>query len=153
MDKRKLQNIFTALNVAEKVVAAKQQGKSPINADTALSAFFSRRFSSPESFAESLDSFIYLSRKDLPELSSPEEVYFPSGQNTLHGYLYRADSAKGLILYVHGLMGSSEDKYAIPQAYFLRKGYDVLAIDFTASGRSFPLPTEMRKPTIERTCL
>ena len=137
MDRKKvLQNVFTAMNVAEQVMAAKEEGRSPLNASVALSAFFSRRFSSPESFKGSLDGLVYLSRKDFPELREREIVTFRSGNHRLKGYLYRAPIAKGLILYVHGLMGCADDKYAIAQAYFLRKGYDVFAIDLTASGAS-----------------
>lgn len=54
----------------------------------------------------------------------------------LRGYLYRNGLSKGLVLYVHGIKGQADDYYAIGEDYFVRKGYDVFAIDLTASGRS-----------------
>ncbi|MCR5348183.1 MAG: alpha/beta hydrolase [Bacilli bacterium] len=136
MDPRKvLQNVFTALNIAD---AVKHSENGALDPSVALSAFFSRRFSDEEGYKHNVDYLVWLIREEIPELAHRETVRFPSSGNTLCGYLYRTPSSitKGLVLYVHGIMGCADDKYAIAQAEFLRRGYDVLAIDLTCSGRS-----------------
>ena len=134
MDKKKvLEGLFTGLEIANSV----RNSGSKMDPSVALSAVFSRRMSDEESFASSIESKIYLSRKDFPLLSSREEFRFVSGKNRLAGYLYRAEGiAKGLVLYVHGIKGQADDNYAIWQNRFVASGYDVFAIDLTASGRS-----------------
>ena len=134
MDAKKLfQALFTGVNVGEAFQNAEGRILDP---SIALAAAFSRRFSSEDSFERTLDSKIFLSRKDFPSLKEREVVRFPSGKNMLCGYLYRVDLAKGLVIYVHGIKGQADDYYAIGEDYFVRMGYDVFAIDLTASGRS-----------------
>lgn len=131
--KKVLEGLFTGLEIANSV----RNSDSKMDPGVALSAVFSRRMSDEESFAASIESKIYLSRKDFPLLSSREEFRFVSGKNKLAGYLYRAEGvSKGLVLYVHGIKGQADDNYAIWQNRFVEAGYDVFAIDLTASGRS-----------------
>lgn len=134
MDAKKFfQALFTGANVGEAFQNAEGRILDP---SIALAAAFSRRFSDEDSFEKTLDSKIFLSRKDFPSLKEREVVRFPSGKNMLCGYLYRVDLAKGLLIYVHGIKGQADDYYAIGEDYFVRMGYDVFAIDLTASGRS-----------------
>lgn len=134
MDGKKImQGLFTWLNIGEAYDKAEGWLLDP---GIAIAAVFSRRFSDERSFDKTVDSLIFLSRKDFPSLAEREEVRFPSGKNMLRGYLYRNELSKGLVLYVHGIKGQADDYYAIGEDYFVRKGYDVFAIDLTASGRS-----------------
>lgn len=134
MNKKKiLEGLFTGLNIAQSV----QNASSTLDPGVALSAVFSRRLSDEESFLASIESKIYLSQKDFPLLQDREIHRFVSGKNKLVGYFYRGEGiAKGLVLYVHGIKGQADDNYAIWQNRFVEAGYDVFAIDLTASGRS-----------------
>lgn len=135
MDRKKLfDHLFTALHIAE---AVNNSNGHPVNADVALTAFFSHRFSDAEGYKSRLDYLMYLSREFIPELGRRGEATFYSGRNLLQGYRYYAKgTSKGLVVFVHGIMGCADDKYAIFQAEMLRRGYDVFAFDLTASGRS-----------------
>ena len=134
MDPKKIiQGLYTGLNIAD---AYQKGGCSALTPEVALSAFFDRRFSDASTLNATIFSHLYLSRKDFPALAEREEVTFLSGSNYLAGYLYRASLSRGLVLYVHGMNGMADDLYSIGQNYFLTHGYDVFAIDLTASGRS-----------------
>ncbi len=98
-------------------------------------ALFGKRLSSlPEE--ESFSTLTYYGRDDCPDLSSRQEVSFPSGGNELKGYFYQAKEAKGTFLFAHGIHGYADDYCAPLQSYLLREGYSVFAFDLTASGRS-----------------
>ena len=129
MDFKKLKD---AIHIADTVLNSNQG----IDHNVVMEAMFGHRFSSEDSFSTSWNSLVYLQHKDFESLRYPSRHYFKSGENTLCGYLYRVDYAKGLIIYVHGMSGSAFDWYAIGQNEWLRRGYDVFAIELTASGNS-----------------
>ena len=97
-------------------------------------AIFGKRASS----LSDLDHFpsFYAKRADIASLEKREDISFVSGENTLTGHLYRTDTPKGLVLAAHGMSSQSDGEDAEYQAWFLEEGYDVLAIDLTASGAS-----------------
>lgn len=65
-----------------------------------------------------------------------ETVTFPSGKETLTGYIYGKDNtAKGLVVVSHGL-GSYSEGYIAETKYFVDKGFMVFAYDNTGSGAS-----------------
>jgi len=130
-----LAGLRMGLNIAD---AVKEAGGDILDPNVGLTLFFDRRFSNASTLGRTVDSLVYLFRDDFPSLSFREVVSFPSCGNTLKGYLYRTAQTwhKGLVLYVHGLTGQADDIYAIGQDRFLSAGYDVFAIDLTASGRS-----------------
>jgi hypothetical protein len=97
---------------------------------------FDKRGSSIEEYERSFDYRLYKTRKDYPALAKRSVLHFPSGENTLTGYLYRVASPKGLVLAVHGFASLADGDGCAYQDYFVRHGYDVFAIDLTASGRS-----------------
>ena len=133
MDRKKvLQGLFTGLSIAD----AYEKSGNKISPEVGLAAFFDRRFSDASALGSHVYDYLRCCRKDLPILNEREEGKFVSGSNRLAYYLYRAPLAKGLILYVHGMAGMADDQYAVNQAELLRRGYDVFAIDLTASGRS-----------------
>jgi alpha-beta hydrolase superfamily lysophospholipase len=65
-----------------------------------------------------------------------EELTVTSFDGTkLHGVLVKADSAKGLILYLHG-SGGSIDKYMEDAPIYASFGYDVFLLDYRGYGKS-----------------
>lgn len=121
-----ISNLFGALTSEE----------GPLTAENALKFLFDRRLSTLNSFREGWEYLDYPSYEDFPELSTRKFVRFLSGKNRLTGHLFEQPNPKGLFLCAHGLTGLSEDSSSIFHAYFFRHGYDVLALDLTASGRS-----------------
>ncbi len=65
-----------------------------------------------------------------------ETVTFPSGKETLTGYIYGKDNtSKGLVVVSHGL-GSFSEGYISETKYFVDNGFMVFAYDNTGSGAS-----------------
>ena len=64
-----------------------------------------------------------------------ETVTFPSGDETLTGYIYGKDNTKGLVVVSHGL-GSDSEGYIGETKYFVDNGFMVFAYDNTGSGAS-----------------
>ena len=65
-----------------------------------------------------------------------ETVTFPSGKETLTGYIYGKDNtSKGLVVICHGL-GSFSEGYISETKYFVDNGFMVFAYDNTGSGAS-----------------
>ncbi|BDS09393.1 alpha/beta hydrolase [Aureispira anguillae] len=58
-----------------------------------------------------------------------------SDQHNLHGLLFRSDSAKGVILYLHGNAGSLESWGQIAPTY-TNLGYDIFLLDYRGYGKS-----------------
>lgn len=134
MDPKKvIQGLFTGLNIADSYMKSGQK----MSPEVGLSAFFDRRFSDIDNLEHDIRYYVYCCRKDYPLLQDREVVSFYSGRNLLKGYLYRTEGvSRGLVLCVHGMAGMADDFYALSQNYFLNHGYDVFAIDLTASGAS-----------------
>lgn len=65
-----------------------------------------------------------------------ETVTFPSGDETLTGYIYGKDNlSKGLVVISHGL-GRDSEGYISETKYFVDNGFMVFAYDNTGSGAS-----------------
>lgn len=65
-----------------------------------------------------------------------EEIFIKrDDQATLHGLLFKADSAKGLIFYLHGNAGSVDSWGEVNTAY-TKHGYDVFILDYRGYGKS-----------------
>lgn len=65
-----------------------------------------------------------------------EEVAIPTTDgNALHGLLFRSDSAKGLVFYLHGNAGSLATWGTVAPTY-LQHGYDVFILDYRGYGKS-----------------
>lgn len=65
-----------------------------------------------------------------------ETVTFPSGSETLTGYIYgKENTSLGLVVISHGLGGNSES-YLVETKYFVDHGFMVFAFDNTGSGAS-----------------
>jgi pimeloyl-ACP methyl ester carboxylesterase len=58
------------------------------------------------------------------------EVSFLSGKNRLDGYIYGSGNDKGLVVFVHGFGGGSDD-YLSQYEYLVNKGFRVFAYDGT----------------------
>lgn len=84
---------------------------------------------------EEMDKLVK-TRKDYALLDAREELSFVSGNNTLKAYFYKASPSKGTIIASHGLNGRADGPDAAYQAWFLKEGYSVCAVDLTASGES-----------------
>lgn len=119
-----------------KIANAIKNSGNQIDANVVLSILFDRRQSTENSFNESTNSLFYLCRDDFPSLQNRKILSIPSSRNNLCGYLYEVPKPKGLIIYVHGIGSLADDWYAIGQDYFVKNGYNVLAIDLTSCGRS-----------------
>lgn len=76
----------------------------------------------------------YLQYSDVDEYKR-STVQFPSGNNTLTGYLFGEDNSQGLVVIAHGLGGGAED-YLAETTYFVDHGWRVLAYDCTGSHAS-----------------
>ena len=96
---------------------------------------FSGRSSTAEDLALAKNR-IYKLREDYPNLAERTVHSFPSGDNTLSGYLYSQPSSKGVVIFAHGMGSQADGPEAALQSYYVGKGYDVFAFDITASGRS-----------------
>ena len=133
MDIWKIKN---ALKTATNVVDALSDPNGPLNAANALRFIFERRFSSLPGFRSSWDYLERCSYEDFPSLARVKLIKIYSGGNALCLHLYEQPSPKGLFLCVHGIGGLSEDASSCMHDYLFRAGYDVAALDLTASGRS-----------------
>ena len=60
-----------------------------------------------------------------------EEIFFPSGENRLHGYLYAARGDAQALLIFAGGTGSSADSYLAQVVRFVDHGFAVLTYDCT----------------------
>ncbi len=96
---------------------------------------FDVRLSSPETLSEN-QYLVQNGRADYPILSNREEIVFSSSGQNLVGYLYKASGSKGVALCAHGMTAQADGPDAQYQHWFLAEGYDVFALDLTASGRS-----------------
>ncbi|GAO41402.1 alpha/beta hydrolase [Flavihumibacter petaseus] len=67
--------------------------------------------------------------------SSFEEINIPTEEGVLNGVLFRADSAKGLIFYLHGNGGSVGDWGSVADRYTALR-YDVFILDYPGYGKS-----------------
>lgn len=72
----------------------------------------------------------YLRYSDVADEYPRELLSFNSGENKLQGYLYGADSSKGLVVVCHGLGGGAEN-YLDVTLEFVDAGYMVFAYDNT----------------------
>lgn len=63
------------------------------------------------------------------------EIAFPSGENTLRGYLISGPQPRALIIIAHGMNGSS-DEFEPVVRFFAERNYATLIFDGTASARS-----------------
>ena len=128
--------IFGKMNQGLSIAEALSEGKALTDPRIAVSAFLNRRISTMEEYEDSFASLLYPSRHDYPELQEREVVSFRSGTNELKGYLYRVLAPRGIVLCVHGYHSLSDNANANFQAFFVRQGFDVFAMDLTACGRS-----------------
>jgi len=65
-----------------------------------------------------------------------EEVYFSAkDEKKLHGLLFKSDSTKGLIFYLHGNAGSAEAWGIVGETY-TRLNYDLFLLDYRGYGKS-----------------
>lgn len=65
-----------------------------------------------------------------------EEIYVTTeDQNALHGLLFKADSSKGVIYYLHG-NGGAMDRWGTVAETYIRLGYDLFILDYRGYGKS-----------------
>lgn len=126
----------SALKTASNVLDALTDPQGALTPETALKMVFERRFSTLEGFRSSWGYLERCSYEDFPSLSRPKLISVDSSGNKLCVHLYEQPSPKGLFLCVHGIGALSEDSSSCMHDYLFRHGYDVAALDLTASGRS-----------------
>ena len=78
---------------------------------------------------------IYETYADISQDYSRTEISFSSQGNKLKGYLYGPKKAEALVVISHG-MGKGAESYIEETAYFVRRGFKVLAFDNTGSYES-----------------
>jgi len=65
-----------------------------------------------------------------------EEIYITTvDQKVLHGLLFKADSSKGLIFYLHG-NGGAVDRWGDVAETYTRLHYDIFVLDYRGYGKS-----------------
>jgi len=65
-----------------------------------------------------------------------KDLFFEVGKNiNLHGLLFKADSSKGLVFYLHGNAGSNRSWGSISDRY-LENQYDFFVLDYRGYGKS-----------------
>jgi uncharacterized protein len=70
---------------------------------------------------------------DFPQF---EEIHITSeDQKVLHGLLFKADSSKGLIFYLHG-NGGALDRWGTVAETYTSLGYDIFILDYRGYGKS-----------------
>jgi dienelactone hydrolase len=99
-------------------------------------AIFDHRGSDAKTYFDSFEAHLLKTQPDFPALQKRQVLHFRSGPNLLTAYLYEADAPRALLIVAHGFTSLADGSGAILQDYFLHQGYDVLAVDLTASGRS-----------------
>ena len=98
---------------------------------------FGHRGSSMEDLTSQPRFRIYKQRKAYATMQYRYGVNFVSGKNVLTGYYYETDlTPKGTVIAAHGFNSLSEGPESAYHDYFLRRGYNVYALDLTACGES-----------------
>lgn len=65
-----------------------------------------------------------------------EEIFIPTGDGEkLHSLLFKADSSKGLLIYLHGNRGAL-DRWGSRAGLFLESGFDTFMPDYRGFGKS-----------------
>ncbi|MCQ2742734.1 MAG: lysophospholipase [Bacilli bacterium] len=109
---------------------------SVAGAHIASHAIFDKRGSDPETFFKDDINRLRKTRKDYPALEHRKIAHFQSGDNKLTAYFYEVPKPKGIVVCVHGFTSMADGLDAAYQNYFVTHGWDVFAVDLTASGRS-----------------
>ena len=73
----------------------------------------------------------YLKYSDVKENYGRTAIQFPSGGNTLKGYVYGEANDKGLVVIAPG-RGTSQEEYLPETLFFVDKGWRVLTFDIRA---------------------
>lgn len=63
------------------------------------------------------------------------EKFVISGSDTIHGLLFKADSSRGLIFYLHGNAGAL-DTWGRAHEFYVEQGYDFFILDYPGYGKS-----------------
>ena len=80
---------------------------------------------------------VFNTQKDYETLQNRVIFSFSSINNEkLTGYFYSSPNPKGTVISLHGMGSLSDGDNAEFQDWFVKKGYNLAAIDLTASGRS-----------------
>lgn len=77
----------------------------------------------------------YLCYSDIAADYPRQTLQFPSGDETLTGWLYGSEDAEALVVMAHGL-GSTAESYLHITRWFVDQGYCVLTYDATGTGAS-----------------
>lgn len=101
-----------------------------------ISAIFDGHRFTYEEFLLADEGTFFKSRNDFDSLSERKDYFFVSGENELCGHYYEADNPNGTVLVAHGLGQQADGKMALIENYFLNEGWNVFALDLTASGDS-----------------
>ncbi len=81
------------------------------------------------------DNLLYLYDEKTRAAYPRRQVSFPSGKETLAGYIYGEDNDKALAVFSHGIF-SGPDEYLPIITYMVDHGYRVFAYDYTAYNNS-----------------
>jgi pimeloyl-ACP methyl ester carboxylesterase len=73
----------------------------------------------------------YLQFSDVPDYAYTV-IHFPSGKNSLAGYIFGEENTKGLVVIAAGRGGGGE-KYLAETLYFVDHGWRVFSFDYTGS--------------------
>jgi len=87
------------------------------------------------------ESMIFFPKKLSPDYEFQfeadfDEIYIPTTDSVrLHGLLFHSDSAKGLIIYLHGNSGGM-DRWGGIASNYTNLGYDMFILDYRGYGKS-----------------
>ena len=101
----------------------------------AFNSIFSRRLSTIETLNEDIYK-VYKNRSDYPLLDHRSEFEFEGRHDKLVCYSYEVEDSKPTVLCAHGMSSLSDGREAALENYFVSKGYNVLALDLSSSGKS-----------------
>ncbi|MCR5078808.1 MAG: alpha/beta hydrolase [Bacilli bacterium] len=134
--KRKRKSPLFVISIVIAALVLTYFGSGVIAANIVSSVLYGHRLTTPKNL-QSKWYALFNTREDYEVLSNREVLTFPSNNNeTLSSYFYSSSSPKGTVISLHGMGSLADGDNSEYQQWFVEKGYNLLALDLTASGNS-----------------